>query len=232
MRLLRLLPLISLLGLTAWGDDGTAKSIAKPNADGVSANNSRGKLPRVLQNQEPVDNVVVTLPGPASKTVMAAPEQTSATIVQLQPPASDPDRPILRRAKRDFPAGFEQDSADFLHQRLGGWTEDNAKELLGTPTGSRSAYSDDRSVNGQIYSFDDPTGHYKSFELDFDKETGRLRTVFVYPLQMTWQECRRAFGANAQATQANKGRIFYSYVDRRLDVLVDQTGKVISLGMY
>jgi hypothetical protein len=30
----------------------------------------------------------------------------------------------------------------------------------------------------------------------------------------------------------NKGRIFYSYVNRHLDVLVDQDGKVISLGVY
>ena len=29
-----------------------------------------------------------------------------------------------------------------------------------------------------------------------------------------------------------KGRKFYSYVNRRLDVLVDPAGKVISLGLY
>jgi hypothetical protein len=59
-----------------------------------------------------------------------------------------------------------------------------------------------------------------------------LRTLFVYPFNMSWQDCRRTFGANVRSTQANKGRTFYSYLDRRLDVLVDTAGKVISLGMY
>jgi hypothetical protein len=49
---------------------------------------------------------------------------------------------------------------------------------------------------------------------------------------MTWQECRRQWGGEVSATEANKGRKFYSYVDRRLDVLVDAAGKVISLGLY
>ena len=33
-------------------------------------------------------------------------------------------------------------------------------------------------------------------------------------------------------TAANKGRKFYSYLDRHLDVLVDTGGNVISLGLY
>ena len=39
-------------------------------------------------------------------------------------------------------------------------------------------------------------------------------------------------GANVSATEGNKGRVFYSYVNRHLDVLVDHDGKVISLGLY
>jgi len=49
---------------------------------------------------------------------------------------------------------------------------------------------------------------------------------------MSWQECRKLWGGNVHSTQANKGRIFYSYVNRRLDVLVDGSGNVISLGLY
>jgi hypothetical protein len=49
---------------------------------------------------------------------------------------------------------------------------------------------------------------------------------------MTWQDCRRQWGGEVSATEAAKGRKFYSYVDRRLDVLVDSAGKVISLGLY
>jgi hypothetical protein len=56
--------------------------------------------------------------------------------------------------------------------------------------------------------------------------------VFVYPWKLTWLECRRIWGANVNSTEANKGRKFYSYINRRLDVLVDPGGKVISLGLY
>jgi hypothetical protein len=34
------------------------------------------------------------------------------------------------------------------------------------------------------------------------------------------------------ATNARKGRSFYSYPERRVDVLVEPSGKVVSLGLY
>jgi hypothetical protein len=96
----------------------------------------------------------------------------------------------------------------------------------------RAAIDDNQVENGQIYAFHDPTGRYKEMELDFDAAKGRLRTVFVYPYQLTWQECRRLFSGTVNTTRANKGRTFYSYLNRRLDVLVDSVGQVISLGLY
>jgi hypothetical protein len=178
--------------------------------------------------------VVVTLPGQTSRVsaAVAPPRSLPATEVRLAPPAPDPDRPVLRRPKREYPPEFERDSADYLNQQIGIWQQVDAQGLLGDPLSQRAAFADDETVNGQIVAFPDPTGRYKQLELDFDRETGLLRTLFVYPQDMTWQECRHAFGVNVRSTQANKGRIFYSYLDRRLDVLVDSTGKVISIGMY
>ena len=188
-------------------------------------------VPPVLRNSESGDNVVVTLPG--QKTAVAPAQVVqSATEVRLAPPPPDPDRPVFRRPKREYPPEFERDSADYLNQQIGIWQQVDAQGLLGEPQGQRAAYSDDGTVNGQIVAFSDPTDRYKQLELDFDRETGRLRTLFVYPLDMTWQDCRHTFGLNVRSTQANKGRTFYSYLDRRLDVLVDAAGKVISLGMY
>jgi hypothetical protein len=192
--------------------------------------------PPVLRKYEPADNVVVTLPGPAAAATAAAAEAAPpgppATAVRLASPPPDPDRPVLRRSKPEFPPGFERDSADFLDQQIGIWQQVDAEGLLGKPLRQRSAFADDETVNGQILAFADPTGRYQEMELDFDSHTGLLRTLFVYPRTMTWQDCRHTFGANVRPTQANKGRTFYSYVDRRLDVLVDAAGKVISLGMY
>ena len=39
-------------------------------------------------------------------------------------------------------------------------------------------------------------------------------------------------GGKVTSTEGNQGRIFHSYVNRRLDVLVDPRGNVISLGLY
>ncbi len=91
---------------------------------------------------------------------------------------------------------------------------------------------EDQSETGLILAFTDPTGRYQQLELDFVNESGILRGVFAYPRNMTWQECRRLWGAHVIARNANKGRTFYSYLNRRLDVLVDAAGKVISLGLY
>jgi hypothetical protein len=191
------------------------------------------KLPPVLQTSEPSDSVAVMLPGQApAPPVRAAVSGLPATEVRLAPPLPDPDRPLLRRPKREYPPEFERDSADYLNQQIGIWQQVDAQVLLGDPQAQRSAFADDMTVNGQIVAFPDPTGRYKQLELDFDGETGRLRTLFVYPHDMTWQACRHEFGVNVRSTQANKGRTFYSYLDRRLDVLVDSAGKVISLGMY
>jgi hypothetical protein len=192
-----------------------------------------------LRKYEPSDNVVFTLPGPApaaAATAAAAaeamPPGPPATEVRLASPPPDPDRPVLRRSKPEFPPGFERDSAGFLDQQIGIWQQVDAEGLLGKPLRQRAAFADDGTVNGKILAFADPTGRYKEMELDFDRHTGLLRTLFVYPHTMTWLDCRHAFGANAQPTRADKGRTFYSYLDRRLDVLVDAAGKVISLGMY
>ncbi len=232
MRYFRLIALAALACGLIWGDDQLNRAA---NGDGSRQTKASASvtLPPVLRPTEPGDDVVVTLPGaPAKVTAVVVPAPAPATIVRKTPPPADPERPILRRPKRTYPDGFEKDAAEYLHQRLGAMTEADAKDLLGEALNSRPAYDDDKAVNGRIYAYADPTGHFKQLELDFDKKSGQLRTIFVYPLQMTWLQCRKTFGANVRATPANKGRIFYSYLNRRMDVLVDQGGKVISLGMY
>jgi len=131
-----------------------------------------------------------------------------------------------------YPAGFDSDSALFCQAMIGLWTEADAQALLGEPSRQRLAIGEDPSETGLIFAFADPTGHYQELELDFANTTGVLRGVFAYPRKMTWQECRRLWGAHVAARKANQGRTFYSYLNRRLDVLVDPAGKVISLGLY
>jgi len=47
-----------------------------------------------------------------------------------------------------------------------------------------------------------------------------------------WLRAILVRGGNVRSTEGNKGRIFHSYVNRRVDVLVDQRGTVISFGLY
>jgi hypothetical protein len=154
--------------------------------------------------------------------------------VPTVPPAEtrSPEAEVTRPTPPQLPADFGAESAIFLQEKIGRWTFTEARELLGDPLRQRAAIDDNQVENGQIYAFHDPTGRYKEMELDFDAAKGRLRTVFVYPYQLTWQECRRLFSGTVNTTRANKGRTFYSYLNRRLDVLVDSVGQVISLGLY
>jgi hypothetical protein len=218
-------------------------------------------LPPVLRNSEPSDSVLVTLPGPAQHAVLDhpaplrpfVPPATPAPAVEASSPEILPE-PLLEATFKTeplpealpaaephpfprvptnplLPGEFARDSAIFCQKRIGEWTQPDAYNLLGEATRERPAISDDKE-NGRIYAFNDPTGHYRELELDFASSTGLLRTVFVYPWRMTWADCRRLWGANVNATRTNKGRTFYSYLNRRLDVLVDPDGKVISLGLY
>jgi hypothetical protein len=190
-------------------------------AGAASADDRSRVRPPVLEGYEPTDSLIVTLPG--------APAPPPAPV-----PAPDEEhRPVLRRAPRPIlPAEFERDSGFFCQKLIGAWTERDAYNLFGDPLRERPAFEDDRTISGRIFAYSDPTGRYREIELDFDQDDGLLRGVFVYPWKLSWADCRRQWGANVQSAGANKGRTFYSYLDRRLDVLVDSTGNVVSLGLY
>jgi hypothetical protein len=185
-----------------------------------------------MRNSEKEDSLLVVLPGGA-----AAPAEEPAPLAvgaagPAAPPAGDAERPLLRRAAPAYPAEFGAESALFCQKHIGDWTLDDAVGLLGEPKGHRVSLDDDGAENGDIFAFSDASSRYRELELDFDGETGTLRSVFAYPWKMTWQECRKLWGTRVSATDADKGRKFYSYLDRRLDVLVDQTGSVINFGLY
>jgi hypothetical protein len=205
-----------------------------PAADRLTAGSVRVPRPPVLEGAEPADSVVVTLPGARVGTSPVSPIPSPAPDVPKPAPV-DPEedhRPVLRRAPKPvLPAEFERDSAAFSQKMIGLWTQPDAYNLFGEPLRERPVL-DGEVESGRVYAFSDPTDRYREIELDFARDTGLLRTVFVYPWKMSWLECRRLWGENVRPAQANKGRKFYSYVNRRVDVLVDSAGNVISLGFY
>lgn len=198
-------------------------------------------MPPVLRNAEPDDSRFVLLPGPppapvkeAREFVAPAPRKTVpvADSDTIPPPRVDPAWPLQQAFHAIYPAEFEKDSGSFCQLQIGRWKQADALALLGAPTADRPAYDDDHAVNGRILAFADPTHRYRQMELDFDSDSGALRTVFLYPWNLTWQECRRRWDGDVSSADAAQGRKFYSYLHRRLDVLVDAAGKVISLGLY
>jgi len=188
---------------------------------------------RSNQDRAP-DDVIVTLPGAPATAEPAAskPAPHPAPTQSAKPGGVTPGNSQHMSAKDVLPPFFVDNSAVFCQSMIGQWTFDDARFLLGEPKRDRPAYGDNQTINGRIYAFPDPTNRYKELELDFEGGSGLLRTVFVYPQNMTWQECRRQWGGAVSATDAEKGRKFYSFSDRRLDVLVDPAGKVISFGLY
>lgn len=157
---------------------------------------------------------------------------TAIIILPVVPPKiEEGPAPVLRHQKT-YPPEFLSDSILYLQDRLKNWALPDAEELLGQSTRQRPSVDDEGNPNGSIYAFADPLHHFREFELDFEGDTGKLRTIFVYPTKLGWKDCKKLYGNNVTAADAGTGRTFYSYQNRRLDVLVDAVGNVISLGIY
>ena len=173
-----------------------------------------------LRQPIPVPVVPAAIPKPAVPAT--DPAKVPAPAIASVPPAAPAVVPLP-------PA---REYGQFCQKQIGKWKVADARAALGEPVRERPAYDEKKAVNGSILAFKDPSNQYTELELDFDSGTGRLRTVFVYPPRLTWQECRRQWSGPITAADASQGRKFYSYTNRRLDVLVDPAGKVISLGWY
>jgi hypothetical protein len=172
----------------------------------------------------------VTPAAPSLAKVAPAPVKLMETAV-IRRPAPVPGTPATA-PKPAAPQMLGLEVSVYCQKQIGHWKESDARILLGQPKRHRAAYDENKVVNGTIYAFDDPSSKYKEVELDFDLKTGNLRTVFVYPPRLTWQQCHRVWDGPVAVADAAQGRKFYSYTNRHLDVLVDAAGKVISLGWY
>ena len=222
----------------AEGPAGRKQSDQGEDTSGVVLSGRTGGIPPVLQNLYRPDDVVLLLPGAPPPPVIAPeppkPNRPIDTIRTDSAPLDQEDRPpFLRRPPKPFyPPDFERDSAQYCQRLIAQWSREDAYNLFGDAVRERAAMEDDQTENGRIYAFSDPTGRYREIELDFASDTGLLRTVFVYPWTMTWKDCLRQWGARVSSTGVSQGRVFYSYLNRKLDVLVDSAGKVISFGLY
>lgn len=203
-----LAPVLFVLAVVAAS---AGDGVPKPPAAADPKEKPASFVPPVLRETSAADTVIITLPAPPK--------------LEEGPP------PTLRR-KPDFPPEFVQDSVMYLQSHLKDWELADAEKLMGKFSRTRPSVDDDGNPNGAIYAYPDPLHHFREFELDFEGDSGKLRTIFVYPVKLAWKECKRLYGNNVTSADAGDGRTFYSYQNRRLDVLVDPSGNVISLGIY
>jgi hypothetical protein len=241
MKWFRLMCLAAAAGQLVGSGAAADRAAANPEGNGSTVTE---KLPPVLRTSEPADSGQITLPGPPPVTPALKKVTVVSPVAKFAPaPRKLVEDAVLRHplplpvtaaapVKPALLPEMGREVAAYCQKQIGHWKESDARKLLGEPKRHRPAYDEKRAVNGTIYAFNDPTSKYKELELDFDQQSGTLRTVFVYPPRLTWQECRRLWNGPIAAADAAQGRKFYSYTNRRLDVLVDPAGKVISLGWY
>jgi hypothetical protein len=239
MKWIRLMCLVAVAGQLVASGAAADRTPTNPES-----NSSSLQVPPVLRSSEPPDSTQITLPGPPPaasplKTITAVPPVAKLapvprTLVEDTSLRQPLPRPVVAPAslKLDPLLEIGHEVAAYCQKQIGHWRQSDARKLLGEPKRHRPAYDEKKVVNGIIYAFTDPTNKYKELELDFDLQSGSLRTVFVYPPRLSWQECHRQWNGPVAAADAAQGRKFYSYTNRRLDVLVDPEGQVISLGWY
>jgi hypothetical protein len=237
MKWIRLMCLVAVAGQLVRSGAAADRTPTNPES-----NSSSLQLPPVLRSSEPPDSTQITLPGPPPaasplKKITAVPPVAKLAPLPRELNATfhlPLPRPVVAPAslKPDPLLEIGHEVAAYCQKQIGHWKESDARKVLGKPLRHRPAYDEKKVVNGTIYAFTDPTNKYKELELDFDLQSGSLRTVFVYPPRLSWQECRRLWNGPVAAADAAQGRKFYSYTNRRLDVLVDPAGQVISLGWY
>ena len=147
-------------------------------------------------------------------------------------------KPLDKMAQGTIPVGRVPEemktvpSGKFLEDQLQKWTFDDAQRVMGVPIRQRQSFGKDKVVNGNIYAYFDPTGRYREFELDFDASTKKLVTVYLYPWNMTWDQCKEAWGENADLETRADGTQMHFYKERRLLVNTQKDGRVINFAVY
>lgn len=117
----------------------------------------------------------------------------------------------------------------YLEHQFGMWTLDDAKSLLGDPHGHRFGAGDPIP---EIWAFDDPTKGARQIELVFDGKTKKLHDFYIYPINATWEDCKKLWGNDVRVQKGANGTRFYVYKNRHLNVLVSANGTVVNYGVY
>jgi len=154
-----------------------------------------------------------------------APEKTPATASPAPAVASS----SAASATASIPDEMKKSSLTYVEGKLHIWTVGDAIKELGQYISYREGT--DRFPSN-IFGFEDPTKGFRQIELSFSKRDLKLENIYVYPWNLTWDQCKGLWGSNVKTIKNPNGTKFYMYKDRRLNVLVNNHGEVASIGIY
>jgi hypothetical protein len=184
-------------------------------------------------------NLNFAIPIDYAKGMLASPSQPKslAAIYEPEPePESDKKQPVpAEKASSSATTDKTQDEmkklgiGSFLERQFGLWTLEDAKTALGEPHGHRFGVGDPIP---EIWAYDDPTKFARQIELVFDGKTKALHDYYYYPVNVTWEDCKKLWGNDVRIKKNKDGSRSYMYKNRHLNVLVLPNGTVQSVGVY
>ncbi len=187
----------------------------------------------------PIDYARGMLASPSSPQPLIAfyePVSTTEPAATTPPPPAASENTLQGTASpagsAQIPEEMRKSVAIYLGSQLLNWIQDDARKVMGDPVTHRYGYDSARNVTSDIYTFRDPTLQTQRIELGFDSKTKRMTNVYMYPLRLTWDDCKRLWGDDVRTVRNTDGTRFHLYKTRRLNVLLDRNNNVINLGLY
>jgi len=182
-------------------------------------------------------NLNFAVPIDYAKGMLASPSapKSLASIYELEPD-TDKKSAVAEKTAETIPSNDKTQAelkqlgiSVFLERRFGIWTVEDSKSVLGEPHGHRFGVGDPMP---EIWAYDDPTKFARQLELVFDGKTKMLHDYYIYPVNVTWEDCKKLWGSDAKVQKNSNGTRFYLYKNRHMNVLVAANGTVISIGVY
>ncbi len=181
----------------------------------------------------PIDYAKGMIASPGSPRALAAiyePEPASAPVeAPSAAKSAEPQKAAVTLDDKTSAYIKQYGIGAYLEHQFGIWTLENSKLVLGEPHGHRFGSGDPIP---EIWAFDDPTKYAQKIELLFDGKTKTLHDIYLYPINVTWNDCKKLWGSDAREKKNANGTRFYFYKNRHLNVLVSSNDTVISVGVY
>ena len=181
-------------------------------------------------------NLNFAIPIDYAKGMIASPSPAKS-LSAIYEPEPNPEQPQVADVQKTKTSADEKTQEylkqygieAYLEHQFGVWTLEDSKALLGDPHGHRFGVGDPIP---EIWAYDDPTKFARQIELVFDGRTKKLHDFFLYPINVTWTDCKKLWGNNVRMQKNANGTRSYMYKDRHLNVLVSSNDTVISFGVY